>query len=361
MLVSRVSSVALVLLVSLARCSFGDTPVETKEAIEIMKALAGKWRNVQWKSTFVGGRLKSIDDPSVVIAQTNKQTASTLYEYADHRAKIESSTTMPWIDGRAQAVSKVEGFAFDGKIYRRWSAQRPGTDPPEVKNSIVDGTISENSAQEEAPAGGSQFDHQLFLAGLRWMPPFFGTFRAIQPMPLWQFLTDNVRAGKEVSVIDKGDAVWEINTFDDEFRVRILYDTRRGGVVTAAEWGSDKEIEKVWRRLDIVLQESGDLWAPRVANLVYTLDRPPTIERVEFYDVRTNQDLSESAFLIEFPLGTRLIDYITKKAYTVTGGALSDQDATREFLKLTQFSSRILRLSRPRLDHARSGSYSRSS
>jgi hypothetical protein len=325
----------LALVVALSAVSYlhADSQIATREAVEVMQALGSRVQNAHWKAEFTRGTLQSNKDSKAIVARTHKMSASVLFEPASQRARIESNLTMPWRDGPADTVSKVEGFAFDGKVFRRWSTQRPGIDLPDLTFSAIDGTITTDPTPMEAPVGASGFDHQLFLAGLRWFPPYFGTLRAIPALPLWRLLADNEKSGKEVTIIDKGNGLWEIETLDDEVRVRIHYDTQRGGVVTDAVWGSEKNVEDVWRRLDISLQEVDGFWVPKVAELIGTLDRPPTIERVEFHDVKLNQVLPDSAFLMDFPVRTRLVDYTSKKAYTVTGGPIADQEAVREFMR----------------------------
>jgi hypothetical protein len=313
--------------------SRADT-IDSTRLLEVIRAHEAnqerRIRNARWQ---VKGQQFHLVDP----ANPEKRTAmgdpktrgktKVLFEPPSGRYRVDIEYVAPWADGDDDYAAGYDSYSFDGESQRHFAKSQGGEKLPgaDVRG---DGVIG-----RENPL---LFVDQDF-GRIGYFPPnHFG-------LRFSSFLQQRIDSKAEFSAEARADGIWVITTTppphfaleqDDDFRIG--YDPIRGLVVWAEAFGKarlrNQWAGKLWRRHSIKWREiEKDTWVPESYEWTNLVGRRAT--RIEYVDLKINQAINEKEFTIQFPVGTRVVDEIEKKMYTVSAGVIDEQQAIRDFME----------------------------
>lgn len=314
-------------------CAFDGKPVGTTSAITLIANLDRKIETARWHIESKTGKFLDGANPQSIDSSNSSISGSVIFEPGPKRYRLEVDGVQRWIGGAEPFLSLRRICTFDGGMYRKWELSVPGTTSPDVSKQAGTGTMQKELGESqgclEALAGP---------CGLQIFPPMFPTLESPIPVRLSDFLSRKVEDAARLQVSEQPDGDWVIETVDKEYDLRILYSPERSGLVLKAEWGGSNPAnpgfrdEDIWLRVNVEPQPIGDFWVPRSADVCYTRDKPPQGSHLTFSSVVINEAVAPERYLIDFPSGTYLTDYVSGKAYTVSGGPVDDQTAVRTFM-----------------------------
>jgi hypothetical protein len=140
---------------------------------------------------------------------------------------------------------------------------------------------------------------------------------------------------KNIKIFERDKGIWTIHVEwmklgPCDHILCIIYDTTKGGVVTAKRWlapDAKGEFNTENIRVEIDLQEVKEgLWMPKMARTVYPWDKD--MDAISYEVVEVNPSTTVDTFRVQFPNGTYVTDYI-KNRYYVMGGICNQPSEIR--------------------------------
>lgn len=134
------------------------------------------------------------------------------------------------------------------------------------------------------------------------------------------FLSERLEGGEAVDVQLRGN-IWEITTTvptpADQFKksLRVSWDLDQQAIVELLWFYALPGGEEHLRHARLKNKKVEGLWVPQEVFLVQYNKRVKKTIRWEFSNIELNRSLTESDFLISFPVGIRLTDHIDEKHF----------------------------------------------
>ncbi len=298
--------------------------VDTQVAIDMLRGYEDLIHTVSFEGTVRKGSRASLESPVADFAEDPNwsQKVTAAYEPRTKRHLVTVESTTEWIDGAAPYVSLRQQFSYDGSAYRWWCHTSHGTELPQPDSGPPQEAAITNSDE------GAIWDDRMARVLLCMFPPFFLSEEGDAPRSLSQFLMNNLKSGVSVHVDDSpGKTSWAVDTKDGDKYVRIVTDRDKGGAVTRVTWSTsdDNDPQSVFAELDVDLQLVDGFHVPRRILRYYQYDKD--VEEVVFRNVLLNKPLEPSTFVLTFPVGAYVRDFITSKAYVVSKGPVDEAKA----------------------------------
>ena len=319
--------------------------IEIDKAIGLFSAMEQQYEVLEWTIKSARWQLKNPRDTSSVVKKLYGDfwTGEVRFDPHARRYLTKEQGVRPWIKSEGASIDSMainESRGFDGGAYRHFSQEGEGKTLEAAMRSPKSGQIlSAESIDEEyinTHAGAMAFG---------FMPPYIFHYD-LPPMAMSKLLPLRQKKGDTVVVTEDEKGVLRVTfewTKSGEPAATMFsgsFDTNRGG--TCVEWsvsGGDT-LGTIWQRCEFDnIEVSQGLWAPREVRVVSPMEMPPYMDKLTLSDVRINPELSPDAFIVEFPTGTYVDDYIENRSYTVTGGAIDEQAAVKDFLTRHPFAT----------------------
>jgi hypothetical protein len=303
-------------------CSFAwaAKSLSPEAALDVIKSLEKRIRNASWNVEISAGTLSDPKDYSSFVREPGLQSSKgkVIFENIRGRYRYDSEVVTAWIQGKAAFGAAIESFAFNGTAAQKFDRSAPGDKLPKNDSPAL-GTVKEGNFAEFMKECGPE-------SGIGYFPPFFYNIR------FSEYVRRAIAEKTLVSIQEDDNGVWLITLRDQEYTGKVImeYHPLKGGVFSSVQWigGSGGT---VWRKVDYDLYKlNEDVWLPKACHMVFPLDRKES--RLEFTDVHVNFSVEESVFQIDFPVGTRVTNYIEQKTYTVGSGIEDDQAKVRAFM-----------------------------
>ncbi|RMG41840.1 MAG: DUF1573 domain-containing protein, partial [Planctomycetota bacterium] len=290
------------------------------------------------------GELQDVDDPtSLVKKDATWLRGYVVYDRTNGRYRYESKGVVRWLDGPVARVGVENAFSFDGSAYRCYERQKNAPEVPGPGDDPGRGSIRSSGGCSYVKAGNPL--GATDMGGVGAFPPFFsigGANRCItRPLSeVLRYVADQF-GESAVEITDKGNDTWTILlkidkplATDPGEQVRIDYDIKRGGIITAAETsGLSKERKRVpWMRLVYDYERTEDgFWVPRRVAQVALLMK--VVHLSKFRDIKINPPVTDATFRIEFPPGCLVDDEIAQRSYYVGEDPANQQVAIERFME----------------------------
>lgn len=330
-------------------------------AVKLFAGLEREYKALEWTLEFSRGQLRDASDVSSVLKSDGSRPyrATVRFDPQARRYLVTTQEVSPW-QGRpgesvpAPFVAINRSRGFDGRVHRSSDQQAHAKDLEKANLERAKQSPNLGLVMDR------EYDNVDFVnnhaAGMAFglMPPNVFDWD-LPPMPLSKMLERRQKAGAKVEVTEDESGIVHVryrwtkpdepvptfSVFDGRF------DVKKGGVCLG--WtisqgfvkGDVAETEIPWKRCEFDNFEAAPgLWAPREINIVSAMERPPFVDKLTLTDVRVNPPLDAKAFILEFPTGTYVDDHIANKSYTVTGGAIDEQAAVKEFITRHKLQAR---------------------
>jgi uncharacterized protein DUF1573/peptidase C39-like protein len=328
----RLPALLLVLVVFVLRTgpAKADKPVDFEHAIKVIETLEHRIKSVQWKAEYAWGYVDDVstprsfkyrDGPVVGVVKGTR----VVFEPWTGRYRYDYELVAEWIEGKAPHIGERYSYAYDGETEQelRWS--RHGTQLP--------GHTDPRGGEVKLGKGAGFVTKEGQWAGIGWFPPMFQH----------RLLSEGLReahAKRPVKIAQDSSGLWHIETLfnygSERCILRLRYDPGRGGVVTDATWHAEDGRAQVWQRYHYELQQvQPDIWVPKVVLMYCAL--PQNKERlgirVVYTDVKVNEKLEADVFRIDFPAGTKVVDFTNRKSYTAGNTLDSEREQIKRFLQ----------------------------
>jgi hypothetical protein len=309
------------------------------EAIAIIAAHEAKIQSLSWDVETTQWKLLSAN-PIEVERQTKSVGTSSkvLVDFPSGRYRVSMQGVYTWSSGVDPHVSIVLEAKYDGKEFRMWTRQIPGTGMPDSKIT-ADGKIALNDA-------GAFDDNKDFMSGatgygvgLAHLPPNFYNVHEGAVMRLSAFLQRQLDRQLPVSLSTTADGLWRIHvscTYLDGAPdwSHIDYDPARGAVVRVHLGGKADSIEGCWHRTEIdSVQVGNDVWLPKEVRLLPLLNKPIMMNKIAYSNHRVNFPVTDESLAIVFPIGTKIEDRIKGQLYVIGPAPVEQDVAVRSFLE----------------------------
>ncbi len=331
----RVLVVAATCLSLLPPRATGGEPVPLGTALDIIRqnesAQCASLMTASWTPHTVSGKVSGTSTSAVITPDPQNPKLyyrrSVTYEPSSGRYRMDVDSVTKWVDGDADTFAATETYTFDGRTERWYRRGQGGTVIPALPAPGF-GTVKPETRN-------GFLDSHGFLSGVGSFPPNNFNRR------LSEFLQDASAAKHAVTVTALADGTWLIDTRPPEAALagdsdfRICY-SPKGGLVQWAEWLGKPHLttpwaSKAWKRLSVQWQKlPSGLSVPGAVTTTNLLDQYAT--RITFSEVQAGVSADAAKFRIAFPIGTRLVDDVEKKSYTVSGGVVDEQEAVRQFM-----------------------------
>lgn len=314
-------------------------PPSVATVISIIESMEARFNVIEWKfhTTEVTGLESGGLEPAAREGSPFLVKGFVRWDPATQRYFADFDSILRWQNGLAPFIAAHRQMSYDGELFRFWERTQPGSTLPEFDDR-ANGAISESSKEAE---GAAFYNAWLIESGIAFVPPLFPTF-VEPPSRLSNLLRSQQEAGRPLDVAVNSDGTWRFRTtmhFDDgdPFELRIWYDPNKG-CVSRAEWGGGNP-DVVWRRYDADLAEVQDgVWVPRECRLTQELQTPPVTKRIVLTDFTMKPNLSQDAFRVTFPPGTRVDDHVEDRSYLVGPAVAKEPEQIRKFIDANDLS-----------------------
>ncbi len=330
-----------------AQPSVATKAMTVERAIKLFAGLEREYKALEWTLQLERFQLRDANDSSSTIpnAESPFYVADVRFDPQTSRYVIKSQKVTHWFKTEGASpvfLAMFESRGFDGKVHRKWSQEK------EVKSLEAASLEFAKMAPKlglvtdhQADSGDSVNEHGLTY-GFALMPPFAFDYEA-PPLPVSMLLERRRKEGTKVEVSEEDTGIVNVTyhvrypwltatdppgTFEGRF------DVNKGGACLG--WtiflGDDaKKME--FRRCEFKNFEAAPgLWAPEQIALVEPMEKPPRVTKYTMTNVRVNPTLDAKAYVLEFPVGTHVDDHLAGKSYNVTGGAIDEQAAVKDFI-----------------------------
>lgn len=311
-------------------------PVE--HAVEVMRNLEQRYDNIAWRFHTYSAELGDASVPdSITRKRAEFSRGWSRFDAVGRRYACEVEYTARWFQGAAPYISGVEAFSFDGDLHRHWERTQHGTKIPTDSSPKI--PASGWIAKEEQ--GQPFMESFAGNVGIGNMPPMIWIGDLGPPRPLSEHLQERLVTGVPIEVLETDDGLWKVETTTLDSAglrppsnvIRLVYDLKRGGIVTQVLLAGAVP-EEAAQRVSIKFREVEEgVWVPKQADKVFPYNKPPTLFRTIYEDVRVNPPATPADFRIEFPAGVFVDDYVKQRSYTVGAGMENEPAAIRRFME----------------------------
>lgn len=306
-----------------------DEAVSSEQALKIIESIERRIESWQCRIYYSWGTYDSLSNPRYFTPTDPKigliKNGIVVYEPWTGRYRFEYQATTTWQQGQSPFLSEKKVFTYNGETEQRLSWSKPGTEMP-GPTDIHTGEIRPDKSQDFILTAEGQF------AGIGWFPPLFMQKRLSE-------LLREANGNTSLIIKQNKNGVWQIDATlsyrGKKPKVRFDYNPHRGGAITDATFFMDDGI-KPWQRCKFELQEiKSDLAVPKILDILMLpeeINKEKKGVRITYTDLKVNEKIENSVFNIEFPPGTRVVDYQSRKSY-VTGDVESERSAIQRFVK----------------------------
>ncbi|MEK6261413.1 MAG: DUF1573 domain-containing protein [Planctomycetota bacterium] len=314
-------------------------PMPIDRAIKLFAKLELQYKALEWTIEASQFLLKDANDPTSVsgpsLTQHNRSTVRFdphARRYLVKREQVGAPQNAGI--GMRSAWAFRDHRGFDGRVYRSWKQGFPSMSLDDARDKGVQtGVVSKQDIEDRDFPG--KFAGSM---GFGFMPPMVYDFDH-PPMPLSKLLAllhKESPTSVDVTEDEAGGVTvnyrWMQFGGNAQTLFSGIFDVNKGGIClgwTITVVGDNR----VWKRVDVIHEEfAPGLWAPREVNMIEPMEKPPVLIKQVYTDVRVNPPLDAKAFIVEFPIGTFVDDSAAEKSYVVTGGAIDEQTAIKEFI-----------------------------
>jgi len=331
---------------SLQDSASGSQKVDLPTALKRIAQNEERYEDLSWNVAFREGSATSTNGPPWDMdKQLVTLTAEVKSDTSALRYHVLLKTSGKFINTDISGNSKVEyigqiaEYAYDGHLFRHWHRYGKSNAIPD-RDSANAGAVGEiNTADAERLSGAGFLGTYGRPIAVHHMPPYFTLGRQSKPLRLSSQLNFNISEKKRCVITESDNGNWLISAYgrtgSDNFEDwwDITYDPERGIIKHARRYNAASEIsqERDFELEEIAYthKEHDGIWVPSsIASLI-----PGQLELYlwEISRIRVNQRLSDREFIIDFPPGVRVVDYVGKLLYDTGQSLPNEQAAVKSF------------------------------
>jgi hypothetical protein len=353
-LLKQVAIIGIAVGLSVSRLSAAQ--LEAEHVIQVIEGYESKIQNLKWASKLTQGQLKSPSNVSgwQMSAQTPiRINANVIVDAENNSYAVQFDSILQRFDQVGDDLvasynAKRAAFFLDGDIFRNWQTDYDGED---TSKEPIGGNVASMTLGEITRGDSNAFGLKSFLQVygqatlIYWMPPNFNLDTTATPEKLSTQLRENLQLNRRLDVEEIENGHWRITTFgghlmgyekstETEVTVEVTFDASNGTIESCRwyrDFSSKGEDDFLLKELRIQNRPINDIWIPEEFVQVEWNTKEHRMIAWKCDGVEVNQELSDDAFKIEFPKGTRLTDHINQQYYVVGTGALDEQRSVRAY------------------------------
>lgn len=297
---------------------------ELSNALEVVDNDARNFRSASWRAHGINGRLSRPGDPHSPPSQQGDTWIDALVkiDYETNRYRLELAS-VGGTDPPHLFYGKRQIFTHDGGIQRTLQQREVGKTLPQTSDAGR-GAIAAGDSPDARDVRA-----RLKSAGMATFGPYF--MRVADPderiLTFSQLLRESQKQGT-LGFATAGNGNWKFSFPDRQSRVTAEYSPELG-LVVGAEWdiGHKMLVEPV---------AVDGFHVPKT--VIHWWPGTGIFGKYEFSDISLNRGLEEADFLIDFPVGTYVVDYVAEKQYEVSRTPINERQAVADFMTTHKLS-----------------------
>ncbi|WP_422931357.1 hypothetical protein [Singulisphaera sp. PoT] len=289
-----------------------------QDALARIEAHEKELGSLEWTIAFKEGTAADPSKPEKATLSPSQHQGHVTLDLVTGRYRVDLESVIRWIQGPSDFLALRQSWSYDGLELRDLISMKPGKILPDATEDRGRGRIVRQGNQK------SEFPHFTGAAGIDSMPPNF------QGKRLSQFLREGMKPERPLSMEKHGD-LWRFTAFDPLMDSNVLIDyDPKAGMVLEATWQNGTP-ERPWRRYTVTTQEiSPGRSMPHIIRSVNTLDGNFT--QLTYSSVKLNAPYAPGRFLLQFPFGSNVTDFLRKSAYTTGETSPDSPESIQRFM-----------------------------
>ncbi len=291
-------------------CGSATASLSKKDFLNLLAALQRQVRNLSWSAHT---QTYDVDIETGELRKTPYYSNVKVIMAGEPgtRIRVDYDRGLPWIVGgslRAKPGLRLGAKAFNGKIGTHIERMPVGADKAKPINQEI---------TADRPKVGMLRD----TAGLNLFAPYY------ENVGLAQYFGELDEGKWQLLIGDQNTCTISENV-EDVGRREITVNLAKGGAITGIKYVLMGSVTGEYRNIILKEYDKG-VWLPVSAEFVDILG-PKTrrIKKIVFEEIKTNQDLPESTFVLDFVPGYQVYDKIANIKYIA--GHKNDEDRINE-------------------------------